>query len=594
MEQIASTGQRTIGNFLPLFLLAIFILIPTSHAVTDGAVYYSFEDMPATTTDDLAPDDRDGNLTASTIATSFSLLDNWALYMDTANYMIGSTNVSNHFNVNKEMVGPRTYSFWIYPTSSADRSEIFSDATNKTNLANPIYWLNLDTVDGRLVSRVFDHNSGGNRRYTTGAASITANQWQHVVIILNHTYSSFGIQSYINDEWESWNLQATSGVFNNASILNHQNQWLVIGHTNQTDPAGTEQPYFIDEFTVYNRSLTPTEITQLYNSGYGLNPYNTSAPSQIASIAAVSQGTQTTTDVDYGSFFVGETNVSLSFSYGAANYEAYNGATANTADFAIQFITSTTARYHSYSAQVPQVAIQINASNSGGSTLVNTSFTVSGFGVPTATASIADWEITDGNTESREFSDYFGGYTTRFLQYINPDDGVTQINVSASAAHNNTCFNAQIVGDTLQVTGINDNGCTVSVVMIAGDGSQSVSSNSFNIIINPVAQVQGGAVLQYLNDWLAWIPNAEDMSTTYKLLFSLAIMGGMLIAGFVFINQGASPLWVSVGVGLAEVVAFLALTSLGIIPLWIFVLIAFLVALGGVSMLARVFGRGGY
>lgn len=588
---VPKSGGNPANFFLFLFIL---LLIPTANAVTDAAVYYSFEDMPSTVTDDLASEDRDGNLTSSIISTTFSKVGNWALYLDTTEYLIGSTNASNHFNTNNEMVGARTYSFWLYPTNSGDRSELFTDLANKTTGLNGIIWVNLDTTNEQLITRIYDHNSAANRRYTTSTGALSANSWNHVVIVLNQTYSSLGVQSYINNAWESWTLTASSGAINNISVASLNNQWLIIGETNQSDPAGTQQPFFIDEFAVYNRSLTPTEISQLYNSGYGLNPYNTTRPSQIASISAVSIGTQSSFDADYGSAFIGETNLSISFTYNAASYEAYVGASVNTGDFAAEFIDADTVRWYSFSAQVPQTAIQINASNSAGSRLVNTSFTVSGFGIPTQTASISDWEITTGNTESRVFADYFGGYSTRFLQYTDPDDGVTQINVSSGFGHNNSCFQAQIIGDTLQVTGVDTAGCSVSAVMIAGNGVTSATSNAFTIIINPAATVQGGAVLQYLDLWLDWIPNSEDMSTQYKLLFSLAIMGGILIAGFVFINQGADPRWVSVGIGLSEAVAFLALTSLGIIPLWIFVVIAFIVALGGVSMLARIFGRTGY
>lgn len=143
-----------------------------------------------------------------------------------------------------------TISMWIRPSvtiNSASQTGIFMDATTQAKIIMRWY-----TNNGKLDCYVYDGSFGQTSSTTT---SWTAGTWYHIVFTYNSTRTSL----YINGNNEA------NGT---GKVPASDSEPVKIG----VGYYSTTPLYFngmIDEFMMFNRSLAPSEVSTLYNSGNG-------------------------------------------------------------------------------------------------------------------------------------------------------------------------------------------------------------------------------------------------------------------------------------------------------------------------------------
>ena len=167
----------------------------------------------------------------------------------------------------------RTFNVWIYNTSNLSQ--------NKTILGK--------TVAGPTIGRYFMALNANNKLLTLihngptiyqndqillyGNTTIPINTWTMVTYVIDR---NSGLNMYINGVQETYTVKdgfgniRTNDLTPNTSINYDMGYPFRIGSYTNLDLSGSI--FFkglIDEVGIWNRVLTPTEITELYNSGVG-------------------------------------------------------------------------------------------------------------------------------------------------------------------------------------------------------------------------------------------------------------------------------------------------------------------------------------
>ncbi len=149
--------------------------------------------------------------------------------------------------------GDFSVSFWINYDDFNNAGIIANNPSNPTQRKVIIY-----NNNERLRFQTKGSGSTSNFDSTT---LLNKNQWYHIVV--TRTGSSGEI--YINGNLDKIGTTATGDLSSNSD-------WIIGNY----DVVGTTGPFFdgnLDEFAVYDRVLTSTEISELYNNGDGFNPY---------------------------------------------------------------------------------------------------------------------------------------------------------------------------------------------------------------------------------------------------------------------------------------------------------------------------------
>lgn len=123
-----------------------------------------------------------------------------------------------------------------------------------------------ESEDGTYIIRSDDGNigfkiqdSGGANWLETGYGELTTGSWYHIVV----TYDGTTMRIYKNGN------EVTSGTDSSGNINYQTSLDLRIGLRSRNDDR--EWDGLIDEVGIWNRALTSTEVSGLYNSGSGLS-----------------------------------------------------------------------------------------------------------------------------------------------------------------------------------------------------------------------------------------------------------------------------------------------------------------------------------
>jgi hypothetical protein len=151
---------------------------------------------------------------------------------------------------------PFCFSFWMNATDPSAISALFQ--SDKTPGAYYGSWLQLSVASPNKLAFSFGDGtgtSGGSRNSLLSSVSFSANQWYHIVI---NVRGANDMDLYINgarDNSAAYDGSATAIVYsfaNPASVIGS-----AFGNQNFSGK--------IDDFRVYNRVLSATEVSSLYN-----------------------------------------------------------------------------------------------------------------------------------------------------------------------------------------------------------------------------------------------------------------------------------------------------------------------------------------
>lgn len=217
----------------------------TAGEKTNLVSYYSLDEIGSDPLD--SHGSNDGELSGGTISPdnndrgATGIIENATDFDGSTTYV--DTNDNNAFDF--VTTDDFTIQFWIYPTSWDASERIMSndDGANGWQIIK-------QTSSGNTVQ--FWGNGG---TVVTSTDTITLNDWNHILI----TSEAGSIKIYTNDD---------GTPYSGSTTISASSSDLWIG----TDPSGPSN-YLdgkLDEVAIYNRALTSTEISLLYNEGNGL------------------------------------------------------------------------------------------------------------------------------------------------------------------------------------------------------------------------------------------------------------------------------------------------------------------------------------
>lgn len=239
-------------------------------ALTDNILaYWKFDDGSGTTAADATGNGHTGTLSGSPAPTwnTSGIINDSLTYNGTTAWV----SVADAAALSPTAI---TVAAWVNFSSFPNA---YNTIVSKITSGASAYWQYHVKSNGKLD--VYLTASGGSVFYDgTGSHTLLANTWYFVVFTYDSTNGLIGYVNAASDATVAANgtLKATTGAA------------LAIG--NDTNTAGRFPAGKIDEVGVWSRALTSTEITELYNSGAGLQyPFNSALSMSVSDSVSVSE-----------------------------------------------------------------------------------------------------------------------------------------------------------------------------------------------------------------------------------------------------------------------------------------------------------------
>ena len=210
--------------------------------------YYKFDESSGTVaTDEIGS--VDGTLTNATFQTT-GVLNN-TVYCET-----GSVNFGDNFDfVYNE---PKSFNFWYKTTTEIDNRYPFMKS-------NPGFenYIRIKYNFSDIYFQLYGNNSAIGAFITTN--SISENTWHMITITTNGDYTANNFRIYIDGNYLSFTLVSRDDLSSSSHLEQNNGEFELNGN------LGTSQipSAYLDEFGVWNRELTQSDVTELYNSGNG-------------------------------------------------------------------------------------------------------------------------------------------------------------------------------------------------------------------------------------------------------------------------------------------------------------------------------------
>ncbi|MDE2022515.1 MAG: hypothetical protein KGI71_06425, partial [Patescibacteria group bacterium] len=215
----------------------------TSSTLANGLVgYWSFDtsDVSGTSVTDLS-----GNTNTGTAAETPTLVTGQVNQAIAFTDGVQQVNVGHGSSLN--LTGPFSVSFWLFPTTTPGSVNygLFEKAQNYENAGFSAYY-GYNSTD---VYCNIGNGSGANA--VASSVGLNLNQWNHVVCL----FDGSNLKVYVNGTQTGLST-GTSSATSSAS------DDMYLG----SEGLDTDNHFFgdMDEFRIYNRALSPTEIGQLY------------------------------------------------------------------------------------------------------------------------------------------------------------------------------------------------------------------------------------------------------------------------------------------------------------------------------------------
>jgi hypothetical protein len=208
-------------------------------ALTDNLLYYY--KFQGNSTDSVGS--NNGSDTSITYSTGNGKIDQGAGFNGSTSQIAYSTTSS--------LSTALTFSMWLKPTSVTTRQGVFAKTDGVSNATTS--WVQELTAGSKMSLNISNGSTSVSGLSTT---SLTANAWNFVTV----TYDGANIIWYLNG--------SSDGTTACTLTINNITQATILGQFGSYNllPYGGA----IDEFGVWNRAISGSEVTQLYNGGAGL------------------------------------------------------------------------------------------------------------------------------------------------------------------------------------------------------------------------------------------------------------------------------------------------------------------------------------
>ena len=279
-------ARNSFGHLL-LALLVVALCVPYISAldISDVTVYYSIDDADRTGN---SINDLDGNIdaTASDVTLgAVGKIDEAGNFNDANNYIKTDSPISTGTN-------GFSLSYW-FKADTWNNAPMHVHWDDKTS--NRIMYIQQLSSNNGLKFRT---RTGANADYTI--ENINTDQWYFVTVTMSHTGT---LKVYLDGSLEGSDT---------GDSVSSKSEEIYIGHLDGTT-ANYNFDGIIDEFAVYNKELSSTEVQDLYNSGNGLQYPFGSTPA----------GTNFTINAT-DSYNSSPINISVNMSYNGTTY-SFNG-----------------------------------------------------------------------------------------------------------------------------------------------------------------------------------------------------------------------------------------------------------------------------
>jgi hypothetical protein len=237
---------------ITLFLFSLFTIFGA--LTDDNQLYYSFDDddLSGSNPLDLTPNGNDGINNGST--TGVTGIINEAFSFDGIDDYV-------HTN-NNEYYLRNTYNFWINTTETNERIIGSFDSASKLN---QIYFNN-GGIDGKILV-IYRSSTGNEINSFCIVPNFNDGSWHMITLIYDLNINE------LHCYFDAVNQTVTNSGSGNPIITNMTHDFYLSARNNAGVPDNFLNADF-DEFSIWNRSLSVSEISEIYNSGAGLQyPY---------------------------------------------------------------------------------------------------------------------------------------------------------------------------------------------------------------------------------------------------------------------------------------------------------------------------------
>jgi len=182
---------------------------------------------------------------------AIAFYNNYSTNFDGVNDYLTGGNVFNYDNANQWSI-----SMWIRADNFAATRCLFSKTTNDANVFG--WGLYVDTGANLFLQM----RASGQLTSHTGVATLSALTWYHIVMTYNGGQNISGVRFYVN---AVVGTTPTSAVVTNTLLYS---QDFLIGRRG----SAFHFSGYMDEISVWNKALSASEVSLVYNSGTPRNP----------------------------------------------------------------------------------------------------------------------------------------------------------------------------------------------------------------------------------------------------------------------------------------------------------------------------------
>lgn len=205
-----------------------------------------------------------GNATDSSGNSNTLTNNNTITYVNGHNSLAANlVNASNQFfsilnaaQTGLGITGDMTINMWVKPTGNNTFQYLITKWLNTGNQRG----FQFRTDDGVRLQFAWSSDGSGSDTVNSNAAVMTLNVWQMITVVFNSSAKS--VQFYVNAVDAGSGTGSNSGIFGNTARF-------CIGARDDSSSSGEDFDGMIDETSVYNRTLSLSEVQELFRNGSG-------------------------------------------------------------------------------------------------------------------------------------------------------------------------------------------------------------------------------------------------------------------------------------------------------------------------------------